>query len=555
MEQSDSGFLADEAPLLTSSFVELTLFRETDNGYTRLFKAKRMGKWLVLKCLKKEYAENPVYQTLFQKEFEIAYPLSHPHIVQTIGMEEVPLVGKCMVMEYVDGVSLREYIDRKNFSRPDIVRWVGELCQALSYIHAKQIIHRDLKPENVLITSNGRHVKLIDFGFSDTDSYAVLKEPAGTRRYAAPEQMKKGERTDARADIYALGIMLKELGGKDKAMSYVARACCREDVTRRPSDAASVPALIKNRRMYFIIRKLQLALALIVLLLGYYKFHTIEKVETATDVEAADTLHRPVIAGRIVEQPETVFISKPQPEILPEKPVATYDDMMSRQQTVAEPSGAYQYRWLLKDFVDSEMDKILIPLMYRIHRASTMDELQTLLLQECGKDGLFHRLQRKVHDGYAGFIESHPSAEMDAEEYRPLMEHYLSKHYEEVRLFYRPMFKQREKELLGLDTEDISFQERMKYVFPGIVLEHLHPYLHHCDTMQHWTSLRRVTMEVWKTELESDAMGRLLSDVSISDISEDSSRPMIESAIENVHKELHGGRIRLAEKEVRDRIE
>jgi hypothetical protein len=70
-----------------------------------------------------------------------------------------------------------------------------------------------------------------------------------------------------------------------------------------------------------------------------------------------------------------------------------------------------------------------------------MDELQMLLWQECGKDELFHRLQKRVHDGYAGFVEYHPLAEMDVEEYRPLMEHYLSKHYEEVRQFYRPMFK------------------------------------------------------------------------------------------------------------------
>ena len=191
MDESDSGFLVDEVPLLSSSFVEVKLFHENEKGYTHLFKAKRMGKWFVLKCLKKEYAENPTYQTLFQKEFEIAYQLSHPHIVQTIGMEEVSPFGKCIVMEYVDGVSLREYINTHKSSRQETIRWINELCQALSYIHAKQIIHRDLKPENILITSNGRHVKLIDFGFSDTDSYAVLKEPAGTRRYAAPEQMKK----------------------------------------------------------------------------------------------------------------------------------------------------------------------------------------------------------------------------------------------------------------------------------------------------------------------------------------------------------------------------
>ncbi len=556
MDQSDSGFLVDEAPLLSSSLVDVKLFHEKEKGYTRLFKAKRMGKWLVLKCLKEEYAENPTYQTLFQKEFDIAYQLSHPHIVQTIGMEEVAPFGKCIVMEYVDGVSLREYINTHKYSRQETIRWINELCQALSYIHAKQIVHRDLKPENILITSNGRHVKLIDFGFSDTDSYAVLKEPAGTRRYAAPEQMKKGEKIDVRADIYALGIILKELGGKDKAISSVARKCCCEDRTLRPLDVASIPELIEKRRMSFIVQKLLLALALMVVLVGYYRFSNRDKVERVTEVEVTDTLHRPVVVERIIEQPETVFISKPESRIIPGKPAIpdTMDDIMSKQQLVTEPSGAYPCRWLLKDFVDSEMDKMLIPLMYRIHQASTMDELQMLLWQECGKDELFHRLQKRVHDGYADFIESRPLAEMDAEEYRPLMEHYLSKHYDEVRKFYLPMFQYKKKNLLEMDTDDFSFQERMKNIFPGLMLEHLHPYLHHCDTMQHWTSLRRITMEEWKMELKSDAISRLLSGVSINDIYEESSRPMIESVIENVHKELHSGRIRLAEIKARNRV-
>lgn len=553
MDQSDSGFLVDEAPLLSSSLVDVKLFHEKEKGYTRLFKAKRMGKWLVLKCLKEEYAENPTYQTLFQKEFEIAYQLSHSHIVQTIGMEEISPFGKCIVMEYVDGVSLREYINTHKSSRQETIRWINELCQALSYIHAKQIVHRDLKPENILITSNGRHVKLIDFGFSDTDSYAVLKEPAGTRRYAAPEQMKKGEKIDVRADIYALGIILKELGGKDKAISSVARKCCCEDITLRPSDVASIPELIEKRRMSFIVRKFLLILALMVVLVGYYRFPNSDKVEKVADVEVTDTLPRPVIVEQIKEQAETVFISKPESRIIHRK--LAIPDIMGQQQAVSEPSGAYPYRWLLKDFVDSEMDKILIPLMYRIHQASTMDELQILLWQECGRDELFHRLQKRVHDGYAGFVENHPLAEMDVEEYRPLMEHYLSKHYEEVRQFYRPMFKYKEKNLQGLDTDDFSFQERMKNIFPGLMLEHLHPYLHHCDTMKHWTSLHRITMEEWEMELKSDAMSRLLSDVSINDIYEESSHSIIESLIENVQKELHGGRIRRAEIEARFRVE
>ena len=365
--------------------------------------------------------------------------------------------------------------------------------------------------------------------------------------------MNNGVKIHVRADIYALGIILKELGGKDKAISSVARKCCCEDITLRPSDVASIPELIEKRRMSFIVRKFLLILALMVVLVGYYRFPNSDKVEKVADVEVTDTLPRPVIVEQIKEQAETVFISKPESRIIHRK--LAIPDIMGQQQAVSEPSGTYPYRWLLKDYVDSEMDKILIPLMYRIHQASTMDELQILLWQECGRDELFHRLQKRVHDGYVGFVENHPLAEMDVEEYRPLMEHYLSKHYEEVRQFYRPMFKYKEKNLQGLDTDDFSFQERMKNIFPGLMLEHLHPYLYHCDTMKHWTSLHRITMEEWEMELKSDAMSRLLSDVSINDIYEESSHSIIESLIENVQKELHGGRIRRAEIEARFRVE
>ena len=97
--------------------------------------------------------------------------------------------GPCIVMEYIDGVTLDKFLEGKP-SKQLRRKVVDQLIDALAYIHGKQIVHRDLKPSNILVTRNGSNVKIIDFGLSDADDYAILKQAAGTLKYMAPEQNK-----------------------------------------------------------------------------------------------------------------------------------------------------------------------------------------------------------------------------------------------------------------------------------------------------------------------------------------------------------------------------
>lgn len=85
-----------------------------------------------------------------------------------------------------------------------------QLLDAVHYIHAKQIVHRDLKPSNIMITHNGSHVKLIDFGLSDTDDFSILKQPAGTSGYISPEQ-SISRKADIRNDIFSIGCILEKI--------------------------------------------------------------------------------------------------------------------------------------------------------------------------------------------------------------------------------------------------------------------------------------------------------------------------------------------------------
>lgn len=179
-------------------------------GFNRLFKVKRYGRWFVLKGLKAEYVNQAFYKELLRKEFDLTVQLDHPNIVRVFSREDDPLVGPSLLMEYIDGCTLSEFLKTK--PSPAVRRKIlFELLDAMRYFHSKQIIHRDLKPSNILITHNGHNVKIIDFGLSDADDYAVFKQPAGTVKYAAPEQMQSGVKIDARVDIYAFGKLLQLL--------------------------------------------------------------------------------------------------------------------------------------------------------------------------------------------------------------------------------------------------------------------------------------------------------------------------------------------------------
>lgn len=257
---SSSGFISSSEYVVSgafSNFLELP-----SRGYCRLCKAQRNGQWFTLKALKPEVANDPVYQGMLEKEFNLMMQLNHPNVVRVYSKEDIQDFGLCIVMEYVDGRTMEEFLSENPTKsvRESVVR---QLLEAIGYCHGKQIVHRDLKPSNILVTYNGNRVKLIDFGLSDSDSYAVLKEPAFTKAYAAPEQLAGGE-VDNRADLYAYGLILKQLF--PNRYGCVVRKCLQSKKENRYSSAEEVAEAMRSCKRG--IKWLPITVIIILLVLG-----------------------------------------------------------------------------------------------------------------------------------------------------------------------------------------------------------------------------------------------------------------------------------------------
>lgn len=165
------------------SDIELLQVRSRNVLYT----ATRYGRRFLLKALREEHRNLTEYQLLHEKEFRLAFSVSHPNIAATYSYEQVPSLGPCIVQEYIDGVTLGDWLHGIQVSpsaasvdnvtaessvppsRHARMRVFMQLLDALEYLHGLQLVHHDLKPGNILITRNGQNLKLIDFGLSDTD--------------------------------------------------------------------------------------------------------------------------------------------------------------------------------------------------------------------------------------------------------------------------------------------------------------------------------------------------------------------------------------------------
>ena len=274
----------------------LELNHSSDDGFSELYRGCKNGRFFVYKALKKEYRGNPLYEELLRKDFNIGFSLSHTGICQYFGLIDFPSIGNCIVMEWIDGRNLENLISSGEIGKGLARKIICELCDALDYIHKKQIIHRDLKPENIMITDNGHNVKIIDFGFSDADSYSSLKAPAGTRAYASPELMA-GEKIDLRTDIWALGLIINRLSS---SYHHVSARCLRRDREKRFGSAADVKRAVLKEPA----RKAKNSAAVFAVVLSSIAAGWLLWNGEASDIPAAEPETKPTAASDTLASPE-----------------------------------------------------------------------------------------------------------------------------------------------------------------------------------------------------------------------------------------------------------
>lgn len=296
-ESASSGIIGDPLGDYESSFTDIEIVSRS--GFNLVCRAKRYGRLWLLKGLGDKFRNEPIYRTMLRKEFDLMMHLHHPNVVLASSLESISGLGECIVMEYIDGINLREWLQQElPVKRKQNVAL--QIIAALQYVHSCGIVHRDLKPENIMVTRNGDIVKLIDFGLSDSDSYDILKQAAGTPGYISPEQEIIPE-ADIRNDIYSLGCVIRDIN-PGRNFNRIAERCllpANKRFKTIPELVDSLEALNRRKKHLFI--ALATLAAILLTLITILSVTRLEKI-TYDNTKTIDSLGNNLTAAISVNE-------------------------------------------------------------------------------------------------------------------------------------------------------------------------------------------------------------------------------------------------------------
>ncbi len=203
-----------------------------------IHKAQRASKFIVLKSLVNRDA---MMTEMLRREYELGRSLSHPSVVGTLEWIENTSLGPAIVMEYVEGVTLEQFITR-NTPSASRKRVLDDILSGVEYLHHRAIYHNDLKPSNIIINRNGA-ARITDFGLSLSDDSAYRGCYGGTEGFTAPEILNGKGSCGCSSDIYSLGRIIEFIYG-GRHFSRVVAHCCRQEASARYKSIASLRAAI-----------------------------------------------------------------------------------------------------------------------------------------------------------------------------------------------------------------------------------------------------------------------------------------------------------------------
>ena len=182
-------------------------------GMAVVYKAKchRLNRLVAVKILKSDLAQDEEFRRRFHAESKAVAMLSHPNIVSVYDVSQSADV-EYIVMELIDGITLKQYMEkREKLDWRESLHFITQIMRGLSHAHSRGIVHRDIKPQNIMVLRDGS-VKVADFGIAclENSAQTLTQEALGSVHYISPEQAR-GDRTDARSDIYSAGVVLYEM--------------------------------------------------------------------------------------------------------------------------------------------------------------------------------------------------------------------------------------------------------------------------------------------------------------------------------------------------------
>ena len=162
---------------------ELTLLPEWEEKYYDVYTVRKHGKWVMLKALKKEYADNPEYAAMLEQEFDTRYNLAHANIVMVNDFEDVPGVGKAIITDDVYGWSLRRLMDEKRLTPKIVHRIQTQLLDAMQYIQENHIVHTPISPDTIIFTEYSDNLKLINVVYDQVGSLSIKDSAEDIKSY------------------------------------------------------------------------------------------------------------------------------------------------------------------------------------------------------------------------------------------------------------------------------------------------------------------------------------------------------------------------------------
>lgn len=273
--QTDSLFTSNIEDISDQTiWSDIRLIHESDSGWCVVYTGLHRGRRVAIKGLKREYRSSDFHMRLLQKEFEVTSAMNHPNIVGALSMADIPDIGTAILLEYIDGVTLTEYLaSHENVDRNKIADIVRQVCSAVEYMHSRQTIHCDLKPSNIMITRSG-FVKIIDFGISRGNGFERLDFPGGTVGYTAPENFNSDSGASVAVDVYSIGMLLEKMDRKGM-FKGVWKKCLSPDPYKRPASVQDIrellnQSLIRNRQRKIFYKGVGIVMGIIAIAVGIF---------------------------------------------------------------------------------------------------------------------------------------------------------------------------------------------------------------------------------------------------------------------------------------------